>query len=52
MALHAVPVQAAAAAPAVNALIACEKSDAMPSKKYRIGYLTQCVDRRHARTGA
>jgi len=38
------PVLAAEASAAVKALIAYEKSGAKPSKKYRIGYLTECVD--------
>jgi ABC-type sugar transport system substrate-binding protein len=44
MAFQSLPVQAAEPSPAVKALIAYEKSGAMPSKKYRIGYLTECVD--------
>lgn len=44
MALHDAPALAAEASPAVKALIAYEQSGAMPSKKYRIGYLTECVD--------
>lgn len=38
------PVLAAEASAAVKALIGYENSGAKPSKKYRIGYLTECVD--------
>ena len=38
------PVLAAEASAAVKALIAYENSGVKPSKKYRIGYLTECVD--------
>lgn len=35
---------AAEASPAVKALVAYEKSGVKPQKKYRIAYLTECVD--------
>jgi galactofuranose transport system substrate-binding protein len=44
LAIQSVPLHAAEVSAAVKAVVGYDKSNAKPSKKYRIAYLTECVD--------